>query len=324
MDLSKDYEANIAVTWPDIIDIKPLQGDASTRRYYRASNKNGTKTSILMRLANSDLPPSESRWLKVQQALEAQNLPVPAVTRLQDKLFTTEIQDLGDQTLVGLLNPQNQLSFMTKAMNLGAKFLYLQNIGSDVAFDKQKLCQELYFFRDHFLVMHLGIAQEKLNQLNEAFNALSEDLSQYSHFHIHRDFHGRNLMISQEKMWVIDFQDIMLGPPAYDFVSLIYDPYCAFDANSQAELKSHLFSSVAKDHPLLPWKEIEETWVMTKIHRLCKALGSFAFLELTNKGRYLHHAPCAISTLTTSYLKGEHELLNVLFETWKDALAQRY
>ena len=41
----------------------------------------------------------------------------------------------------------------------------------------------------------------------------------------HRDYHSRNLMLHDEQLYIIDFQDARMGPDTYDLVSLLRDSY---------------------------------------------------------------------------------------------------
>ena len=41
--------------------------------------------------------------------------------------------------------------------------------------------------------------------------------------YVHRDYHSRNLMVSDPNPGVLDFQDAVHGPVTYDLVSLLRD-----------------------------------------------------------------------------------------------------
>ena len=41
----------------------------------------------------------------------------------------------------------------------------------------------------------------------------------------HRDYHSRNLMLRDDQLFIIDFQDARMGPDTYDLVSLLRDSY---------------------------------------------------------------------------------------------------
>ena len=52
---------------------------------------------------------------------------------------------------------------------------------------------------------------------------------------VHRDYHSRNLMVSagDAPLAVIDFQDAIMGPVAYDAVSLLKDVYVVWPREKQ-------------------------------------------------------------------------------------------
>ena len=41
----------------------------------------------------------------------------------------------------------------------------------------------------------------------------------------HRDYHSRNLMLHERRLYIIDFQDARMGPDTYDLASLLRDSY---------------------------------------------------------------------------------------------------
>jgi len=44
-----------------------------------------------------------------------------------------------------------------------------------------------------------------------------------------RDYHSRNLMVSEPCPGILDFQDAVYGPITYDLVSLLRDAYVAWE-----------------------------------------------------------------------------------------------
>jgi len=105
---------------------------------------------------------------------------------------------------------------------------------------------------------------------------------------IHRDFHSRNLMIlPDEKVGIIDFQDACLGPITYDLVSLLKDCYIDWP---QQKIRDWL----AQSECLKPFS-IDETlrWFeLMGLQRHLKVLGIFARLNIRdNKPQYLQYFP---------------------------------
>ena len=85
--------------------------------------------------------------------------------------------------------------------------------------------KQYYFFRVAFLCRYLGL-KRKWPELERPFNHLAEMASSAEgNFFIHRDFQSRNILVSQGRIGVIDWQGGRLGPLEYDLASLLIDPY---------------------------------------------------------------------------------------------------
>jgi aminoglycoside/choline kinase family phosphotransferase len=96
-----------------------------------------------------------------------------------------------------------------------------------IAFDIEKLSWELHYFQKHFLEGLLGrdLSVEDRSTLSEGFHRLSEEIASWPRVLCHRDFHSRNLMRHEERLYWIDFQDARMGPATYDLASLLRDSY---------------------------------------------------------------------------------------------------
>ena len=98
-------------------------------------------------------------------------------------------------------------------------------------YDRAVLAREMALMPEWFCARHLGV---ELSDQERALLAATEEfliasaLGQPQVF-VHRDYHSRNLMITPERSpGVIDFQDALRGPAAYDLVSLLKDCYVAW------------------------------------------------------------------------------------------------
>ncbi len=70
----------------------------------------------------------------------------------------------------------------------------------------------------------LEVPMEELLVLQKEMRKLCGSISDSSVF-VHRDFHSANLMVHNDRLTIIDWQDARFGPPAYDVVSLVRDSY---------------------------------------------------------------------------------------------------
>src|SRR6185295_4046666 len=96
-----------------------------------------------------------------------------------------------------------------------------------VAFDVEKLLWELDFFVKHFVQGYRGVAlsPRELAALGEEWREIASELAGEPRVLCHRDYHSRNLMVHEGRLYVIDFQDARMGPDTYDLVSLLRDSY---------------------------------------------------------------------------------------------------
>ncbi|RZA14458.1 MAG: DUF1679 domain-containing protein, partial [Proteobacteria bacterium] len=171
---------------------------------------------------------------------------------------------------------------------------------SDRSFDAARLDWELHFFQEHFLKNVLGWTLSASEQ--KAFHTESLKISEYlasnSKYFVHRDFHSRNVMVTGDKLAVIDFQDARLGPPTYDLVSICFDSYIPLLPAERRMLVEEGLDHLVKKNPGLSHAELSKEWGPMLLQRQLKALGSFGYLTTQkNRGNYLKYVPAALETL---------------------------
>jgi N-acetylmuramate 1-kinase len=121
-----------------------------------------------------------------------------------------------------------------------------------------------------------------------------------------RDFHSPNLIWLAErsgvqKVGIIDFQDAVLGPAAYDLVSLLQD--ARIDVPEQLELAlltRYIKARRSSDHSFDP-AGFAESYAIMSAQRNTRLLGTFARLNRRDgKPQYLRHQPRIWTYLTRS------------------------
>jgi aminoglycoside/choline kinase family phosphotransferase len=202
--------------------LTPLKGDASFRSYFRLNINNQSFIAVKAPPETED----NLGFIKVSQAFKNLNLQVPEVLAADtDKGFLL-LTDLGDEVLFNILNSNNANTLYPKSLEELGKiqrcFLPLSH------FDADFIHRELENFKEWYLKKHLNIAVstsiEKL--LNNTFSLLLDSAISQPQCCIHRDYHSRNLMLlPNNHIGILDFQDAMIGPITYDLVSLIRDCY---------------------------------------------------------------------------------------------------
>jgi aminoglycoside/choline kinase family phosphotransferase len=208
--------------------VEVASADASFRRYFRATLAGGA-TRIAM-----DAPPDKEDigpYLRVARLLERAGVHVPHVYETDQMQGFVLLEDLGRAPyLEALRSPERVEALYDDAR---AALVRIAVTGRSLAaelppYDAAALEREMRLLTDWFLPRHLQLrldaAEEAL--LRQTFDVLIAAALEQPVTFVHRDYHSRNLMIVAERNpGVIDFQDAVRGPLAYDLVSLLKDCY---------------------------------------------------------------------------------------------------
>lgn len=202
-----------------------MAGDASFRRYFRVAGKD---SSVIL----CDAPPETEKnaeFVALAGALAAAGLRVPAVLHADLEEGFLALEDLGDQTLLPLLNAQTVDQYYADALGM------LQDLAvADAAdfsllpYDRAHLAREMALFPEWFCQSLLGLdlAEEATERFAAVERLLCDRALAQTQVVVHRDFHARNLMLLADgTLATIDFQDAVRGPVTYDLVSLLKDCY---------------------------------------------------------------------------------------------------
>jgi len=112
-----------------------------------------------------------------------------------------------------------------------------------------------------------------------------------------RDYHSPNLILLDDRegvkrVGIIDFQDALQGPPAYDLVSLLQDARIDIPAGLEDELLAYYCTQSAAGDAAFDADRFRRTYALLGAQRASKILGIFTRLaRRDNKTRYLAHMP---------------------------------
>jgi aminoglycoside/choline kinase family phosphotransferase len=163
--------------------------------------------------------------------------------------------------------------------------------GFDSAFDAEKLDWELAFFVEHFIGACRGVvlSREERAALAEGFDWLVREIASWERVLCHRDYHSRNLMWREGRLYWIDFQDARLGPVTYDLSSLLRDAYVGLPETFIAERALEFWKASGSDEPRASF---ERRFDLTCVQRNLKALGTFGYqAAVRGKALYLEYVP---------------------------------
>jgi aminoglycoside/choline kinase family phosphotransferase len=292
------------------LKVLPLAGDASNRRYYRVIR--GEESWVLMRWEPFD--PNSYPFLSVLRHFSEHGVHVPKVEGLDSERGLVLLEDLGDLTLERKFweNQVQENSFLFYQLAVD-ELIKIHFIASDsenrncsafqIKFDTDKFLWEMNYGREHLIerLLEFRLSGAVQKELQNVFLDICKTLDQEPKRISHRDYHSRNLMITLDKVRVIDFQDARLGPIQYDLVSLLRDSY----VNIHPQLEKMIIDDyLAKASSYLEDFSMDQFQLIYKyqiIQRCFKACGSFAsFLNMRDDRRYLKYLPKTLKTVATA------------------------
>ena len=205
--------------------LSPASNDASFRRYFRVSFDDGRTSLIAM-----DAPPEREDcrpYVHAAELFAAAGVHVPEVhARNLDQGFLL-LSDLGDTTYLAALGEDNADRMYGDALDALVMIQRASRPGVLPDYSRELLARELALFPDWYVARQLGreLTAAQRHVIEECFElVLANNLAQPRVF-VHRDFHSRNLMLTEPNPGILDFQDAVYGPVTYDLVSLLRDAY---------------------------------------------------------------------------------------------------
>ena len=273
------------------IEIEKASSDASFRSYYRIRSNNDTK--IIM-----DAPPEKeplSPFLDITKRLSKANINVPEIFELDEDLGFILMSDLGKTKYLDKLNDETVYCLYTDAMDTIHKMQTEVDTSNLKNFDSKELTTEMDLFKDWFLKKHLNhnFDNEGLNNIQECFDSLVKIILEIPTTFVHRDFHSRNLMITDSNNpGVLDYQDALIGPITYDAVSLLKDCYVNWDKKLITEMLSTYYKKIKADYNNIEFDEFSFWFDVVGLQRHFKAIGIFSRLNYRdNKITFMQDIP---------------------------------
>ena len=301
----------------DGLRVAPASSDASFRRYFRVEGAGESR--IVM-----DAPPEKedtAPFIGVSQRLFAAGLNVPRVLEADTERGFLLLTDLGARSYLAALDEHSVEVLYGDAL---AALLAMQGRASTSAlppYDRSLLRAEMELFRHWYLERQLGLRLSAGQQqaLDMTFELLAESALAQPQVFVHRDYHSRNLMVTQENNpGILDFQDAVRGPVTYDLVSLLRDCYIAWPRErvegwALRYLRDAIAAGVVADIDQTTWLRWFD-WMGVQRH--LKASGIFARLNLRDaKPGYLSDIPRTLGYVReVSGRYGELEGLHALLD----------
>ena len=269
--------------------ISVLSADASFRQYYRAT-KSDTSYAVM------DCPPEKENlesFLLITEKLKNAKLNVPEIFEVDREKGFLIMTDLGDNLYSKKLNDETVYCLYTDALEAIVKMQTKVDCSELKDFDKYYE-EENNLFVDWFLKKHLktelDAALEK--EITLEFNKINSIIKSIPKTFVHRDYHSRNLLITDtNNPGIIDYQDAVIGPVTYDLVSLLKDCYVSWNDGLIEDMLESFFNRM-KSNTINNISDFRYWFEITGLQRHIKAIGIFSRLNYRdNKNNYLKDIP---------------------------------
>jgi aminoglycoside/choline kinase family phosphotransferase len=274
-------------------NLQTASADASFRQYFRVSNKKDNKTYIIM-----DAPPEKEDcrpFLQVTELIRNAGVNAPDIIAVDLQQGFLLLDDLGNQPYLDNLTESNADKLYLDAIEALIK---MQTIDAILpSYDEALLQTEMDLFETWYINKHLGITLNKTQQaaLSSVFTTLIESANEQPQVFVHRDYHSRNLMITDDhNPGVIDYQDAVIGPITYDLVSLFKDCYIEWP-REKVELWLELYLARITPARMIDKATLLRWFDLMGVQRHLKVLGIFARLNYRDgKSQYLDDLPLTL------------------------------
>ncbi len=330
-----------------------VQGDASTRSYARAVLHSGDSAILMNSPAMPDGPPiaggkpysqlvhlaeSVTPFVAIGIALRERGLSAPEVYDADLDAGFLLLEDLGDHVFTpAYTHGDSQAALMREAVDV---LLALRQSPPEgplpvpshapytlAHFDPEAMLIEASLLIDWLWPAVQGRmpdAAERAAYL-DLWRPLAERVAPEDPGWVLRDYHSPNLIWLEERVGVrrvglLDFQDAMIGPLAYDLVSLLQDARVDVPAPLEAELLDYYCSRREDLDRGFTTEHFLRDYAILGAQRASKILGIFARLASRDgKRRYLDHMPRVARYLERNL---HHPALSELRSWYKQALPE--
>jgi len=272
-----------------------LAGDASARRYERLSDPETGTRAVLMD-APSEQGEDVRPFVKTARHLISLGLSAPEILAEDAATGLLLLEDLGDDLFARVCasDPAMEQTCYAAAVDM-LVHLHRQPPMSGLApYDLAAYLRETRLLTDWYLPTATGhpvapdLAGEYAALVAEACQNLHGDQS----VTVLRDYHAENLIwLSKRRgharVGLLDFQDALLGHPAYDLVSLLEDARRDTSEALQQAMVARYCQEAAVNR-----RDFQRAYATLGAQRNLKIIGIFARLCLRDgKARYLELIP---------------------------------
>ncbi len=299
--------------------VRRLKGDASNRSYLRVGTWPDSLVVMVMpqqarasEEAAGAVVPAELPFQDVHRYLTRLGVRVPSILRYDEPAGMMVLEDLGDVTLEKALEKTSAETLYGSAVDLLARLRTAAEANPDAqsiafrrGFDEELYLWELHHFREWGLEAWSGTVPtaSEASTLEEAFRSIARRLAAAPRGFTHRDYQSRNLMVKDGEVVLIDFQDALQGPRAYDLVALLRDSYVALDADLVDSMLRRYQEAVQEaTGERLDAADFRHFFDLLTVQRKLKDAGRFEFIHRVKQNpSFLPHIPQSLGYVRAAF-----------------------
>ncbi|QRN41368.1 MAG: phosphotransferase [Neisseriaceae bacterium] len=301
--------------------IKFAASDADYRKYYRAIFDNGSSI-ILM-----DAPPEKfdmNPYIHVQSLFHS--IQVPKIYHVNQKAGFMCLQDFGNDSFISLMLENNShethRELLLKSVSELTKLQQISQENKLPLYSKAKLNEEMDLFVTWCIPQyyHKQLNSKQTEIWQQSKDKIVAEILSHANVYVHRDYMIRNLMLlPDQSIGVIDFQDAVWGSICYDIISLTRDAFIYWDEEFTLDIVIHYWQQAKeKNLPVNPsFDAFYRSYEWTGVQRHLKVAGIFTRLKYRDyKDKYISEVPRFIQYLkqTTRRYSELHPLYRLIVE----------
>ncbi|EGV32577.1 aminoglycoside phosphotransferase [Thiorhodococcus drewsii AZ1] len=277
----------------DSFELTPASSDASFRRYWRLAREGTTLIAM-------DAPPAHEdcgRFADLSRRFRQIGVNTPEIHAENREQGFLLLSDLGNRVYLGELDDDTAGRLYADALSTLATIQARAPVEGLPVYDAPFFQREMDLFGEWLLGRHLGIVLDAGEQtmFDRAHASLIDSALDQPRVCVHRDFHSRNLMLTETaNPGVLDFQDAVLGPLTYDLASLLRDCYIAWPEERVRDWALGYLDLAIRSEILepVPAERFLRWFDLMGMQRHLKACGIFARLNHRDgKPHYLADVP---------------------------------
>ncbi|MBA4322677.1 MAG: hypothetical protein C0408_07660, partial [Odoribacter sp.] len=294
----------------------------SDRKYHRIKRDENSVVHMKCLAGDADF----QRHIEYTRFFQRYSIPVPELIDVEPDNMSAFFEDLGDLSLYSWLKCPREQEHIEKIYRRVIDMLILVHaiaiehisecpLLQKRVFDYEYLRWETGYFIERFVESTRNIRIENYSALADEFHRLALKVNSFPKTVIHRDFQSQNIMITKGGIpRILDYQGARIGPPAYDVVSILRDPYYRLEDNLRERLLNYYINEVSKIYsrknlmkknpptpPLLKGgkgglldnrdilfneTDLKLTLLPCRLQRHMQALGAYGFLSSVKGKKY--------------------------------------